>query len=332
MHMHQEDHPHPHGVLPRPPKDSGAERIFAMLKTALGPRVGELLTDDSVVELMLNADGKLWSDHLSEGRKFTGHLIGNENAARIIKLVASAIDAECNERNPIISAELPGTGSRFQGMIPPIVPAPIFTIRKKAILVFTLEDYVCQGIMTAAQMMWIKEAVKSKKNVLVVGGTGSGKTTLVNAILSEIAKTGDRIVIIEDTLELQCTAPDTVFLRSKEGVATMNELLKATMRLRPDRIVVGEVRGPEALSLLKAWNTGHPGGAATVHANSARGGLTRMEQLIQEAVVTVPKELIAEAINIVVYIERHGFGRRIKEIVEVTGVEGNKYQTLVIEC
>lgn len=333
MHMHKEPHKHPHLVATAAaPKDTTAERLLAMLKTAMGPQVGNLLVDDSVVELMLNADGRLWSDRLGHGRAFTGHTINCKDAERIIKLVATGIGAECNEQSPIISAELPGTGSRFQGMIPPVVTAPIFTIRKKAVLIFTLEDYVRQGIMTTHQMIWIKEGVKSKRNILVVGGTGTGKTTLVNAILNEIAKEGERIVIIEDTLELQCTAPDTVFLRAKDGVATMNDLLRATMRLRPDRIVVGEVRGPEALSLLKAWNTGHPGGCATVHANSAKGGLTRIEQLIQEAITTVPKNLIAEAINIVVYIERFGVGRKIKEIVEVTGVNAGEYETLSLEC
>ena len=164
-----------------------------------------------------------------------------------------------------------------------------------------------------------------------MGGTGTGKTTFANAILDEIAKTGDRIVIIEDTLELQCSAPDTVFLRARDGLVSMNDLLKATMRLRPDRIVVGEVRGCEALSLLKAWNTGHPGGLSTVHASSAKGGLTRLEQLIQEAVVTVPRELIAEAVDLVVHIDRCGTGRKIREIIQVDGVENGKYQTSKVD-
>lgn len=295
-----------------------------MLTTAVGSEVAALLNDDRVVELMLNPDGCLWVDKLGEGRSFTGLKIPPANSERVIYLVASSTGAVCNAEHPILSAKFSGSGNRFQGLLPPVVSAPVFTIRKKALMVFTLDHYVEQRIMTPAQREAIVKAVRERKNILIVGGTGSGKTTLANAILNEIAQVGDRIVIIEDTLELQCTAPDTVFLRSREHVS-MNELLKATMRLRPDRIVVGEVRGAEALTLLKAWNTGHPGGCATVHANSARGGLTRLEQLIQEAIPTPQKELIAEAVNVIVFIERYQHGRRIREVVEVEGLQGGDY-------
>lgn len=312
-------------------KDTSAERLLVMLNTALGPRVGALLSDENVIELMLNQDGKLWADRLGKGREFTGHTISPEDAERIIKLVASGSGSQCNELNPILSAEFPGSGSRFQGILAPVVSAPVFSIRKKALMIFSLEDYLKQGILSPSQKELIQVAVQKRRNILIVGGTGTGKTTFANAILHEIAKTGERIVIIEDTLELQCSAPDTVFLRARDGLATMNDLLKATMRLRPDRIVVGEVRGCEALSLLKAWNTGHPGGCATVHANSAPGGLTRLEQLVQEAVITVSRELIAEAVNLVVHIDRCGRGRRIREIIRVDGVENGKYQTTRID-
>lgn len=304
--------------------DTSQNRLMQMLSSAIGPQIAALLEDPNVAELMLNPDGSLWVDRLGEGRSDTGYKTTPTNAERVIYLVASSTGAICSAEQPVLSAEFPGSGNRFQGLLPPVVANPVFTIRKKALMVFTLENYVEQGIMTSVQQKVITQAVHEKRNILIVGGTGTGKTTLANAILDEIANTGDRIIIIEDTLELQCTAPDTVFLRSREHVP-MNELLKATMRLRPDRIVVGEVRGPEALTLLKAWNTGHPGGCATVHANNARGGLTRLEQLISEASITPQKELIAEAIHVVIFIERYRHGRRIKEIAMVDGIQHDNY-------
>jgi type IV secretion system protein VirB11 len=207
-------------------------------------------------------------------------------------------------------------------MLPPLVANPTFTIRKKALKIFSLEDYVAQGVMTKYQALFIKKAVHSKKNILIAGGTGSGKTTLANAILAVVAQSEDRIVIIEDTEELQCQASDAVKLRTKEGLASMTDLLKATMRLRPDRIVIGEVRGPEALDLLQAWNTGHPGGCATVHADSAPKALVRLEQLVLESGVRPSKELIGDAVNVIVFIEKTPTGRTIKELVQVEVIDG----------
>ena len=304
--------------------DTHIRRLLQMLSTALGSHITTLLEEPSVVELMLNPDGRLWVDRLGTGRSDTGCTINPADAQRVIELVASSTGSVCSADQPMVSAELPGSGNRFQGMLPPVTSTPVFTIRKKALMVFTLDDYVKDGIISESQKEKIIEAVQQKRNILIVGGTGSGKTTLANAVLNEVSKTLDRCIIIEDTLELQCTAPDTVFLRSRDHVS-MNDLLKATMRLRPDRIIVGEVRGPEALTLLKAWNTGHPGGVATVHANSAKGGLTRLEQLIQEAIPTPQKALIAEAVNIVIFIERYRHSRRVKEIVEVTGFTDGEY-------
>jgi P-type conjugative transfer ATPase TrbB len=180
-----------------------------------------------------------------------------------------------------------------------VVAAPAFAIRKPAVAVFTLEDYVAAGIMTSGQANALKVAVEARKNILVAGGTSSGKTTLTNALLAEVAKTSDRVVLIEDTRELQCKAPNLVALRTKDGVISLSDLVRSSLRLRPDRIPIGEVRGAEALDLLKAWGTGHPGGIGTIHAGTALGALRRLEQLIQEAVVTVPRALIAETINVI---------------------------------
>ncbi len=306
-------------------KELGENRLINMLATALGDAAGKLLLDPDIAELMLNADSRLWIDKLGVGRSYTGHNISPADAERVIFLVASGIGAVCNQQSPLLSAELPGTGSRFQGILPPLVSTPIFTIRKKAIKVFSLEDYVTDGILTEPHKQVIERAVLSRKNILIVGGTGSGKTTLANAILSLIATCDHRLVIIEDTNELQCNADDSLILRTKDGVATMTDLLRATMRLRPDRIIIGEVRGKEALDLLKAWNTGHPGGCATVHADSAAKGLTRLEQLVQEAGVAHSKSIIGEAVNLIVYIEKENNDRRVKEVIRVDGVKNEEY-------
>jgi len=300
-------------------------RVYEMLLSSMGPRIEQFLQDDDVCDITLNPDGRLWVDRLGSGRAFTGETLAAADAERIIRIVASGLNTVCNAQNPILSAELPGTGSRFQGLLPPVVEKPSFAIRKHAIRVFTLDDYVRDGIMGKGYADRIRKAVKARENILIVGGTGSGKTTLANAVLDEIARYNDRVVIIEDTLELQCRVDDFVSLRTKDGVANMTELLKATLRLRPDRIVVGEVRGGEALALLKAWNTGHPGGLSTVHANGPRQGLVRLEQLIQEAAAGIPRALIAEAVDLVVYIERCGAGRRVSQVAEVMGCEGGSY-------
>ena len=298
-------------------------RRKAMLKTAFGPVIADALADPQVVEVMVNPDGRLWIDRLDTGRSDTGTVLQWSEIERIIRLVASHIRLEVHERSPIVSAELPETGERFEGLIPPVAPAPCFSIRKPARLVHRLDDYVDQAIMTAPMADWLKEAVLAKGNIMVVGGTSSGKTTLVNALLAEVALTNDRVVILEDTRELNCAAEDCVKLRTKPGVATLADLVRSTLRLRPDRIIVGEVRGAEALDMLKAWNTGHPGGLATVHANSARGALYRIEQLVQESVITVPRRLIAEAIDILVFLEGRGSARRVTEVVRVEGLDAD---------
>jgi type IV secretion system protein VirB11 len=219
-----------------------------------------------------------------------------------------------------VSAELPGTGERFEGLLPPVVAAPAFAIRKPAIAVFTLQNYVTAGIMTATAADDLRDAVAGRANILVAGGTSTGKTTLTNALLAEVARTTDRVVLIEDTRELQCLTPNLVALRTKDGVATLSDLVRSSLRLRPDRIPIGEVRGAEALDLLKAWGTGHPGGIGTIHAGSALGALHRMEQLIQEAVVTVPRALIAETIGLIAVLAGRGAERRLIELARVTGL------------
>lgn len=291
-----------------------------MLRTALGPSIAAFLEDPAVVEVMLNPDGRLWIDRLSTGLADTGERLSAADGERIVRLVAHHVGAEVHAGAPRVSAELPETGERFEGLLPPVVAAPAFAIRKPAVAVFTLDDYAAAGIMTPAQAAVLRRAVAERRNILVAGGTSTGKTTLTNALLAEVAKTADRVVLIEDTRELQCQAPNLVALRTKDGVVSLSDLVRSSLRLRPDRIPIGEVRGAEALDLLKAWGTGHPGGIGTIHAGTGIGALRRLEQLIQEAVVTVPRALIAETINVVAVLTGRGWERRLSELVQVTGL------------
>ncbi len=303
-----------------PIRSEARARGARMLRTALGSHIARWLEDPGVVEVMLNPDGRLWVDRLTQGLSDTGERLSPADGERIVRLVAHHVGAEAHPGAPRVSAELPGTGERFEGLLPPVVQAPCFAIRKPAVAIFSLDDYVAAGIMTADQAEVLRVAVAERCNILVAGGTSTGKTTLVNALLAEIANSGDRVVLIEDTRELQCTAPNLVALRTKDGVASLSELVRSSLRLRPDRIPIGEVRGAEALDLLKAWGTGHPGGVGTIHAGSALGALRRMEQLIQEAVVTVPRALIAETINLVAVLSGRGSERRLSELARVNGL------------
>ncbi len=291
-----------------------------MLRTALGSAIARFLEDPQTVEVMLNPDGRLWIDRLSEGLSDTGERLSSADGERIIRLVAHHVGAEVHAGAPRVSAELPETGERFEGLLPPVVTAPAFAIRKPAVAVFTLDDYVAAGVMTAGQASVLRSAVASRRNILIAGGTSTGKTTLTNALLAEVAKTADRVVLIEDTRELQCAAPNLVALRTVDGVASLSDLVRSSLRLRPDRIPIGEVRGAEALDLIKAWGTGHPGGVGTIHAGSALGALRRLEQLIQEAVVTVPRALIAETINLVAVLDGRGSARRLTELASIEGL------------
>jgi P-type conjugative transfer ATPase TrbB len=300
--------------------DEQARRLREKLERELGETILSALADPAVVEVMLNADGTLWLDVLGEGMRDTGERMSPTQAENLLRTLASALDLVANADHPLLEGVLPLDGSRFAGVLAPVSSRPVFTIRKRASLVFSLDDYVRTGVCDAIQAGIIRQAVAARENILIVGSTGSGKTTLANAVLNEICAQNreQRIVIIEDTLELQCSAPNHVALRTRDGI-DMTQLLRTTMRLRPDRIVVGEVRGAEALALLKAWNTGHPGGVSTVHANNALAGLVRLEQLVQEANVPPQPRLIAEAVDLLISIVRTPAGRRIQEIVRVAG-------------
>ncbi|WP_448949328.1 P-type conjugative transfer ATPase TrbB [Lautropia mirabilis] len=312
--------------------NSTRERIHKKLERDMGSALLSALKDPRTVEVMLNADGNLWQERLGEPMQIIGSLRPAQ-AQAIIETVAGYHGKEVTRHKPLLEGELPIDGSRFAGQIPPVVPSPTFAIRKKAVAIFTLDQYVENGIMTAQQREVLMDAVISHRNILVIGGTGSGKTTLVNAIIHQMVLSNptERVFIIEDTGEIQCAAENFVQYHTSIDV-TMTMLLKTSLRMRPDRILVGEVRGPEALDLLMAWNTGHEGGAATLHANNAKAGLDRLAMLISmnpEAPRPI-EPLIAEAVHIVVHIARTPEGRRVQEILAVTGFRDGQYITHVL--
>lgn len=313
-------------AVPQSFATTSIDRRIRMLRTAMGPLIAAALEDPDVVEIMLNPDHTLWVDRLSSGRAPMGAELSEADGERIILLVAAHVGAEVHRGQPLLTAELPETGERFEGILPPAAPGPAFALRKRAVGVIPLERYVADGMMTAEQAAFLRDAVRERQNILIAGGTSTGKTTLANALLAEIAATGDRVLVLEDTVELQCAARDHVPLRTRAGVVSMTELVRATMRLRPDRVIVGEVRGGEALDLIKVWGTGHPGGIATIHAGSAVGALLRLEQLILEVAVNPPRALVAEAVNVVIHIAGRGRKRRIESIARVLGFDGVGYR------
>jgi P-type conjugative transfer ATPase TrbB len=303
------------------PRSESQTRRTSALRSALGP-VLPYLEDPRVVEVMLNADGVVWVDKLGQGMFRTPVTMLAPDAERMLRLVASEVLVELNAQSPSLSAKLPAPwGARLQAAIPPIVDAPVFALRKPARVVFSLDDYVNQGILLPRQREALAAAVRARDNILIGGGTGSGKTTFANALVKVIAEeTTDRVHIVEDTPELQCSAPNRLQVLVHPGVHSWRDAIMAAMRFRPDRILVGEVRDGSALELLKAWNTGHPGGLATIHANDTRAMLDRLCQLIEEIVYPAPRALVAQTIQLCVHIQRdksHPAGRRVSGIERV---------------
>jgi type IV secretion system protein VirB11 len=301
-------------------------RLVRKLQDALGDQLCVALDDPTVVEIMLNPDGKLFIERLGHGIAPAGEMMA-ATAEIVIGSVAHALNSEADDEQPIISGELPIGGHRFEGLLPPVVGGPTFTIRRRASRLIPLADYVSGRVMTATQADIIRNAVASKLNIVISGGTGSGKTTLANAVIAEIADAApdDRLLVLEDTAEIQCGGENVVALHTSDTV-DMARLLKSTMRLRPDRIIVGEVRDGAALTLLKAWNTGHPGGVATIHANSAESALRRLEQLTAEASQQPMQDVIGEAVDLIVSIERTPKGRIVRDVLHIENFSSGRYQ------
>ena len=301
-------------------------RNLEKLRREMGEEIRKAMDNPQVIEIMLNPDGSVWTDEIGVGMNFLCSMSA-VNALQMLGTVAHMLGTVINYHNPVVEGELPGDGSRVEGVIPPIVPNPSFNIRKKASTIFSLTEYVNSGRATDEDIQILSEAISTRKNILVVGGTGTGKTTFVNAIINEmkILTPKHRLLILEDTLELQCSMENFVSMRTSSD-KSMQDLLKITMRQRPDRIIIGEVRGKEALDMLKAWNTGHPGGVCTVHANDARAGLLRIEQLISEVSQSPMKELIAEAIDVIAFLVRDPhIGPKLSELVAVDGIHDGQY-------
>lgn len=314
------------GLAADEPISESRARLNAKLERELGPLVLQSLRDPEVIEILLNPDGRLWEERFGVGMRVIGEMTA-QRAENLIGTIANALGGDpVTRENPIVEGELPLDGSRFEGAIQPVVERPIFAIRKKALKIFTLDDYVQQGVMTEAHRQVLLGHIEQKHNILVAGGTGSGKTTLCNAILHAIAHRYPdiRMAIIEDTRELQCPIENKVMLRTSDTI-DMTRLLKVCLRLRPDGIGLGEVRDKAALALVKAWNTGHGLGVCTTHANDAESGLMRIENLVQEANVPPIRASIAEAINCVVSIQKTKEGRRVDGICTVKGGNSDGY-------
>ena len=309
-----------------PARLEATDRLPETLARYLGPRIIGAFHDEDVTEVYVNPrDGAVRLDTRSRGKFDTGETLGAQRIELFLNAVATSVGLTLTADHPRLQAELPRAtfhGSRLQAFIPPLTAAPAFTIRKPSSFVHTLDEYVETGILASQQRDVLRSSIATHENILVAGGTNSGKTTLANALLREIAEQfpRERLVILEDTIELQCIADDHVALRTGPRVS-LAELVQSTLRTSPNRIIVGEVRGAEALDLLDAWATGHPGGVATVHASSAEGALARLDRLAQRANVPPQAALVAEAIDLIVVIAGGNAGRRVTGLAQVKGLD-----------
>lgn len=302
-----------------------SERQMALLNHNFGPEMIKLLEDNAITDIMKNGDGRIWVKKLGCKEHIdTGICLAPNAALQIVETIASLTNTVCNTEKTRVSAELPGNGHRFEGIIPPVTETATFAIRKKTLLRLTLDDYYQKKALTLTQKNRLIKGVWDYENILVAGGTGSGKTTFTNGVLSEMAKTTDRILTIQDTIELQCPCENKVEMRTGD-YTSIDDCIKSALRYYPKRIVIGEIRGAEAYSMLDAWGTGHPGGLCTIHSNSARHTLERLERLVRIVSQHSQRETIAETIGLIVYMEEAASGHRVREMVEVKGLKNNDY-------
>lgn len=291
-------------------------RVLRKLRVDFGPLIVSALEDDDVTEVIVNPDGSVWVER--RGRMARVGKVSPVAFAQAMNTVAATLRATLNRDNPVLEGELPLNGERFLGLTEPVSTGPSCVIRKHSSAVHRLSEWVAQGGLSDGERERLRQAVADRRNIVVAGGTGSGKTTFANALLAcvgELDGEGTRVVCIEDTRELQPPVPNALMLRSSIAVS-MDMLLRAALRARPDRIIVGEVRGGEAFTMLKAWLTGHPGGICTIHADSAANAALRLRQMCSEAAVSeqLVGETVAAAVDLCVFLKREGPRRFVKEI------------------
>jgi pilus assembly protein CpaF len=297
-----------------------------------------LLQDPSITEVMCNNFDDIWIER--DGKlHHTGAAFGDESQYRhVIEKIVSAVGRRIDESSPMVDARLPD-GSRVNAILPPLaIHGPIMTIRKFAADPYTVKDLINFGTFTLDLSVVMEAAVRGKLNILVSGGTGTGKTTNLN-VLSSFIPEGERIVTIEDAAELQLQQPHILSLEARPpnaegaGEVRIRDLVRNALRMRPDRIIVGEVRGAESLDMLQAMNTGHEGSMTTVHANSARDALSRIETMVLMAGYDLPvkaiREQITSALNIIVHLDRLSDGRRV--VTSVTELQGMEGETILLQ-
>lgn len=294
-----------------------------------------LMSDADVTEIMVNGHEDVFFEKEGKLYKYPLRFDSRERLEDIIQSIVGKVNRIVNEANPIVDARLPD-GSRVSAVLPPVaLRGPILTIRKFAARPITLEQLVRRGALTAEAADALRSAVVSRRNVFICGGTGSGKTTLLNALAQSIPD-GERVVTIEDSAELQLTSvANLVSLETRiantegKGEITIRQLLRAALRMRPNRIIVGEVRGAEALDMLQAMNTGHEGSLSTGHANTVRDMLSRLETMAVSGAdlpLAAVRQQIASALHVVVHLSRMAdFTRKVTEITAVEGLRDGEY-------
>ena len=316
--------------------DTTEKRQAELVKDSLGKEILKYLDDPEVNEVYINQDYSLRIDTIS-GRRKTDVILTSARVARICKSIAGINRQVITEKNPELGVEIRLLQVRAQIMFPPIVSRPTFFLRKKPRQIFSLEDYQAQGALSEKYYEIIVDCIKRRKNIIVAGATGSGKTTFLNAILKKLSEINPehRLVILEDLPELQCSSDDVQYMTTsgnRTTSVTMQDLVFISMRLSPQRILIGEVRDKSAYDVLKAWNTGHPGGFCTIHADGCHDAFIRLELLVKEADTGSStrdiKALIGSTVGVVISIQKvvqnNATTRVVEEIIAVKGYDAEQ--------